>query len=283
MVGEECPDKSTSGAPRESALGRHLRSGRVFIAGIIAAALTAVLTQVMTGWMGDAWRYLLGQHEPAPIAIAVQSYQDDVCYQDWMIPLPLKGLPSPPRSTDPSTGAEDWSRWAEHVNGVPAASKVLLSVQGRTDTEVTIANIRFKAVKRAPVFAGTHVYTICGAGAGPIRWLRVTLDKERPPQVTAKFDESNPELKGGAPAWERQPIRFPYKLTVSKSEAETFLIDAYTDNCDCSWTGQVEWTSLDRTGSLPFDYKGAPFRITSTSLADHECSWVVMGSTTPWK
>lgn len=273
-------EESTNAAPRKSALGRHLRSSRLAIAGIVAAALTAALTQVMTGWISNGWRYLFGQPEPAPIAIVVQPLQDNVCDQHWMTPSPPQGLPPPPRSTDASTVREDWSRWAEQVKGVPVGTQVLLRVQGRTDTQVTITGIEFNVLKRAPAFAGTNAYANCGAGPGPIRWLYVNLDKE-PPQVSAKFDERNPELiVGNAPAWERKPIRFPYNLQVSKSETETFLISAGTDDCDCTWTGQLDWVSLDRKGSLPIDNNGAPFRTTSSKLADHTCQ-SLMG-TGPW-
>jgi hypothetical protein len=269
---------------RPAELSRGLiRRGRIYIAGIAAAALAAVLAQAITGWMGNAWRFIHPEPpEPAPIAMTVQPYHRDICNQDWMVPQPPESLPPPPRSTDQTTGGQDWLAWAEQVKGVPVATKLLLTVQGRTDAQVTITNIRFNVIKREPVFAGTKADTTCGAGAGPIRLLEVNLDED-PPQVDAQFDASNPELVN-APTWERQPIRFPYKFTVSKSEAETFLIDTYTENCDCTWTGQVEWTSLDREGSLPIDNNGAPFRTTSSKLATDRCLYVPVGQQAddPW-
>ena len=289
-AGKERSPTSSVGAARKSALGRHFRSGRVFMAGIATAALTAVLTQVMTGWMGDAWKFMFGPPEPAPIAMVVQPPHGDMCDQAWMVPRSSQGLPPPPGSGGVS-GGEEWSRWAESVRGVPAdAAKgttggyLVLIVQGRTDAQVTITNIKFKAVKRDPAFSGTFAYTNCGAGPGEIRWLDVDLDME-PPQVSADFAEWHPELRPGAStetsASERRPISFPYNLMVSKSETETFLISAHTEDCDCTWIGQLDWASQGRTGSLPIDNNGAPFRTASTLLADREC-WTVMG-TRPWQ
>jgi len=140
----------------------------------------------------------------------------------------------------------------------------MLRVQGRTDAEVTITNIGFEA-KRAPAFAGTRVSLNCAryATEAPVRRVYVDLDKESP-EVTAFYTW---DPKNGKP----REIRFPYNPKVSKSEADTFFLAPHTEDCDCTWTGHVDWVSQGRKGSLPIDNNGAPFRIATPKLADHVC------------
>lgn len=263
---------------------RHFRGSKLFVAGIVTAALSAVLVQVMTGWMNGAWKFIFGSDEPAPITMVVQSPRSHECDQAWMVPGSTAPLPPPPGMAG-EVGSDHWAQWAESVGGVPAdatkvptGSHLVLIVQGLTDAQVTITDLDFQVVERAPAFAGTLAYTNCGGGAGPIRWLDVDLDKQ-PTKVSAEFADWHPELRPDAStnssASERRPIDFPYNLMVSEAETETFLIDVRTEACDCSWTGRLNWASQGRTGSLPIDNNGVPFRTAGTLLADRECVAVI--------
>jgi hypothetical protein len=88
----------------------------------------------------------------------------------------------------------------------------------------------------------------------------------------------DPELAVVAKAGDDGPaVDFPYQI--SSENPEVFLVNAHTDNCDCRFYLDLDWTSGDRKGTLrirdgkhPFHVIGAQ-RLPTFLLDPREGKW----------
>ncbi|MGC4761340.1 hypothetical protein ACLQ20_00585 [Micromonospora sp. DT46] len=233
-------------------------AGRWF-AGVLAAVVTAMLT----AWL-LAWGLLPVTPPPPPpgpdalpFTVAVRVGHDPP--DGWVVEAPLAHVPARP------AWSEDWSRWARDAAAVPASRQhVSFTVQGVDEAQVTLTDLRVRVVARRPALRG--VFAAPGGG-GPTayRWVHATLDED-PPLLTAGLFEEGEEF---VPEHERREIRFPYR--VSLSDAETFLVIGYTENCDCDWKVEVDWAAQGRIGTVTVDDAGRPFRVTGAAGVRTEC------------
>ena len=117
-----------------------------------------------------------------------------------------------------------------------------------------------RVVARREPIRGTALSRPCG-GTGEVRWLSVDLDRDPVAPTADRLDDTYPFT----PDWERKPIKFPY--TVSLADAETFVVRASTEGCDCDWVIGLHWASQGQTGVLPITDNGRPFRTSSDKNA----------------
>lgn len=166
-----------------------------------------------------------------------------------------------------------WQDWPPAATGVSASpDNVGLIVQGRSNAEVVLTGLKVRVQERRPPLAGTSLHAACGE-PGAFRWLEVDLDHD-PPRLLSGY---NYELAEGetefVPDWELQPLQFPYKVSVS--EAESFLVKANTNGCDCTWDIALTWATQGRTGTSVINNNGVPFRTTSTRDIVGSCEIVL--------
>lgn len=251
--------------PRLSPLGR-------WLAGVAAAVATVVLTAWMLAWglipqsQPQPQPSTTSQPQPrppttagddVPFTVAVRAEQD-VAF-GWISDKPLSQIPARPSHDG------DWEGWARRTGAVPADTlTVFFTVQGKTAAQVTLTDLRVRVVQRRPPLPGTR-FVVAGGGPTTYRWVRADLDKE-PPTLSSGTDEL---LERYTPAHERRPIRFPYRVALS--DAETFAVEGWADECDCSWIIELSWASQGRVGKTIIDNGGAPFRVTGTGNATRRC------------
>ena len=192
-----------------------------------------------------------------PFTHAVRQIQP-LCGATWVTPK----SPDQIRLPMPS-GLSSWSQWSEVNAGGAQASpgQVEITIQGRSAAKVVLTDMKVRVVQRRGPLHGTAIDRECG-DQGVVRWLAVNLDRDPVALVDQdEFDAMMPDT----PQWERKPILFPYR--VSLTDPETFVVKASTDGCDCDWVVDVYWSAQGQTGVLPIDDGGRPFRTTSTANA----------------
>jgi hypothetical protein len=190
---------------------------------------------------------------------------------EWMVPAGPDEIPFG-AEVDHASGLEpDQLDWSEHPVGeggfATSPMEVYVSVQGRSDAEVVLTGLDVELVSRGPVPTGTLLTAEPCGGPGEFRWLGVDLDAT-PPSVVAELDETNPNFRD-APPEQRTAIAFPYE--VARDDAETFLVEAGTQGCDCAWRLRLSWQSQGRSGTAVIDDRGDPFRTVATSGAVAIC------------
>ncbi|WP_367881096.1 hypothetical protein [Streptomyces sp. P3] len=166
------------------------------------------------------------------------------CGHDYVIDKPPAQVPPPPAEQD----AGPWATAQGAVHG--RETNVEISVQGRSSATVVLTALRVRVVGRATPAPGT-VYAMdqsCG-GSLTERYFAVDLDKDRPvAQSVASSD-------AGAPI---PAVSLPYR--VSSKDPEVLLVTARTENCDCNWYLELDWSSQGRSGTVRVDDHGRPFR-----------------------
>ncbi|MFI9007596.1 hypothetical protein ACIGNX_10250 [Actinosynnema sp. NPDC053489] len=194
--------------------------------------------------------------EPIPFTHAVRKITP-TCGAPWITPKPPEQIRLPVPQEVTSHGG--WSEWDQVNEGGAAASpgQVMITVQGRSDAQVVLTDLRVRVVARREPLRGTAVVRQCG-GPGVVRRLSVDLDRDPvAPTAEDQFGATDPDT----PQWERKPIKFPY--TVSLTDTETFVVEAKTDGCDCDWVIDLHWASQGQVGVLPITDDGHPFRTSS--------------------
>lgn len=193
----------------------------------------------------------------------------DDCRARWLVPRS-------PADLDFGDGS-DIGGWPEHPaseGGAPASPHwVVATVQGTSDTQVVLTEFAVHVRRRGEAPAGT-VLQGGGCGAGAFRWLAVDLDDP----TSRVVPEFYPDLAVDVPDAELVPIRFPYE--VSRTDAETFLIEAHTEDCDCEWWLDLHWQAAGETGVVRIDDHGDPFRTLGTSQGFARCDR--SGTCTSW-
>jgi hypothetical protein len=58
-------------------------------------------------------------------------------------------------------------------------------------------------------------------------------------------------------------MRLPYRVSVE--DPEVLLVNARTENCDCRWYLELDWSAQGRTGTTRIDDGGRPFRTSGTT------------------
>lgn len=248
---------------RVSSSGRqHFNKVGAWLAAVLAAAVAAALTGVLTGAFDALGRAITGgTSEADPLTISVGPLMTP-CPGSVVVPQPPAQLKTS-YPGDLST-MRSWPDWPPARTGVGASpDRVPIFVQGRSNAEVILTGLRVRVHERRPPLAGTSLGAACG-DLGEFRWLEVDLD-HNPPRPLPIYDPVVAEIAKryhGAPDWRLQPIQFPYKVSVS--EAESFLIVANTEGCDCTWDMELTWATQGRTGTSVINNNGMPFRTTST-------------------
>jgi len=271
-------------SPASSAGRNRLTKVGVWLTAVLAAALTTAIAGALTGAFDALSRAVTGTgsstksipaptpntSETDPLAISVDPYMAP-CGEDWVVPQPPEQLDtSSPVNVDMMRSWRDWSPAATGVSTSP--DNVLIFVQGRSNAQVILTGLKVRVHERRPPLAGTRLSAQCG-DAGAFRWLQVDLD-QNPSRPSPRYDRQMAEgAEGFVPDWQLQPIRFPYK--VSLSEAEPFLIVANTEMCDCTWDVELTWATQGRTGTNVIDNNGVPFRTTSTRDTVGGCDLVL--------
>ncbi|OHV33169.1 hypothetical protein CC117_23635 [Parafrankia colletiae] len=193
----------------------------------------------------------------APLTVAVNQLTP-VCGSDWVAPWKVPPS-SAPLISEQTVGG--WRDWAPGRSGADASpGDVRITVQGTTEAQVILTDLKVRVVRRDPPLAGRTLQAPCG-GSSAYRWLHVDLDAEPPRAVYVEDSES----VDGEPDENLQPIEFPYE--VSLTDAEVFLIMATTEECDCRWTVELSWSSQSRTGTISIGDDGEPFRTTGIKNA----------------
>ncbi|MER6561835.1 hypothetical protein ABT300_29705 [Streptomyces sp. NPDC001027] len=166
------------------------------------------------------------------------------CGHDYVIDKPPAQVPPPPTEQD----ASPWASAQGAVHG--RETNVEISVQGRSSTAVVLTALRVRVVGRAAPAPGT-VYAMdqgCG-GSLSKRFFAVDLDKDRPVAHSVAGNDAGTPI----PA-----VSLPYR--VSNKDPEVLLVTARTENCDCNWYLELDWSSQGRTGTVRVDDHGRPFR-----------------------
>lgn len=163
----------------------------------------------------------------------------------------------------PQNGGE-WFEWLKDIDGSSAYfSEVRITLQGTTETAVVVQGMRVHVVNRLPAREG-NIYALvdyrCGGGID-IRSFEIHLDEVSPKVVPVVTElEATPNSN---------PV-----FRVSNTEPEVFAISAYAQSCDCSWYLELDWTSVDRKGTIVIDNSGQPFRTaTPGTVVPHIYDW----------
>lgn len=255
------------------------RSGRRWIAGICGAALTAVVAARAVGWLGpsadgdrdtrsnDTTETDQSASDEDPLLVTIVGGREGGrCYTSWMVPRNPNEITF--TETDDLLDAD--IQWPDHPaaeGGNPASPlRVYVTVQGRTESQVTLRDVRIHVRRLGPAPVGTLLNGGCG-DTGSYRWLSVDLD-DPDPVITSQFDPDH--IPADTPGDRREPIQFPYE--VSSSDSENFLIEAHTRSCDCEWWAEISWSYRGRSGTVMINDHGRAFRTIADTRAVADCT-----------
>ncbi|MFD5080475.1 helix-turn-helix domain-containing protein [Streptomyces sp. NPDC058371] len=171
------------------------------------------------------------------------------CDHTYLVDKPAQQVPPPPAAQD--AGAWALSQGAVHGR----QTMVEISVQGRTSAAVVLEALRVRVVGRAtPLpYNAFRMDNGCGGALTP-RSFDVDLDKDRPIARSVAGNDSGTTI----PA-----MRLPYRVSVE--DPEVLLVNARTENCDCRWYLELDWSAQGRTGTTRIDDGGRPFRTSGTT------------------
>ncbi|MEH0547813.1 helix-turn-helix domain-containing protein [Streptomyces sp. B21-105] len=234
-TGTAVPDRSSTSTSTSSVSPRPSTTSPVSASGSaspsqgaapIGGENTAADSGVPLAWTADSQVWALG------------------CSHDYVIDKPPALVPPPPAEQD----AGPWATAQGAVHG--RETNVEISVQGRSSTAVVLTALRVRVVGRAAPEPGT-VYAMdqgCG-GSLSKRYFAVDLDKDRPVAHSVAGNDAGTPI----PA-----VSLPYR--VSSEDPEVLLVTARTENCDCNWYVELDWSSQGRSGTVRVDDHGSPFR-----------------------
>ncbi|MDX6361646.1 MAG: hypothetical protein QOC85_649 [Streptomyces sp.] len=171
------------------------------------------------------------------------------CDHTYLVDKPAQQVPPPPAAQDAGT-------WAQSQGAVHGRQTLVeISVQGRTSAAVVLEALRVRVVGRAtPLpYNAFRMDNGCGGALTP-RSFDVDLDKDRPVARSVAGNDSGTTI----PA-----MRLPYRVSVE--DPEVLLVTARTENCDCRWYLELDWSAQGRTGTTRIDDHGRPFRTSGTT------------------
>ncbi len=243
---------------------------------MLAAAVTAAVTGLLTSALTStprAIRSAVGGRQAAPtvdapIVTHVEEVNAEAACQGMngsVYPRPLEALVGygswlhGPQAQNEEAFDQQTKRWkAQHGAVTADYSRLIVTVQGRSDAAVLLTGLRFHVARRDPPLQGIHIVPLGQCGDEAVRKFAVDLDKAQP---TTKPIGSYPEANGKVPV-----SRFPYK--VSRGDPEYIELVAYTRTHECTWTATLDWVADGKPGSTALTGEGgAPFRVTSTRNA----------------
>lgn len=177
------------------------------------------------------------QGASAPITVTVRpSLRDAECDQ-YVVDRPPSEVPRPP-------AVADVPAWASEVGAVPGHyQSIELTVQGTGGDTVVLTALNVRVARTAAPLAWNAYSMGQGCGGGmDVHSYDLDLDAARP----------RPVLIGGSTG---------LPLKVSERDPEVIEVTAETTSHDVSWYLELEWSSGNRTGTLPIGLAdGAPFR-----------------------
>ncbi|MGW5053640.1 hypothetical protein [Actinokineospora sp. NPDC004072] len=189
-----------------------------------------------------------------PLFATVQPITDP-CLSDWFTTRPAEQV----RARHDGGEPRSWTDLDYLADGASAeVGKVVVTLQGRqADRSVTITGMAVEVLSRAPPPPGIVLDAPC-ADAELYRYVEVDLDAERPRPVGRPVDP-NAAAEAARHGWRAEPVAFPYEI--SSTDAESFVISAATELCDCTWIVHFDWSSGGRTGRLTLPGDGGAFRV----------------------
>ena len=157
----------------------------------------------------------------------------------------------------PSGVCRDWRNWARVRAGVDAdATKLQVTVEGRSDSEVRIDRLEIEMLRRAEPLRGSHARCDVGGASASPRQVYVDLDDD-PPRV--EFVE-----RGDSPG--ENPRRY-FLFSPSRGEVETFLIYATAARGSYDWIGRLWYVAEGQRQFVEITDGGDPFRTTASNRA----------------
>jgi hypothetical protein len=177
---------------------------------------------------------------------------------DWtgyafVIGRPPRAVPAPPRGECRSRRT-----WAYDLGAVDADfTRVHVTARGRPAAPVRIVDVTVRVHRRRPPLRGAHLACPVGGATGALRGLRVNLDRDPPGR---RFLDP----RGG------RPVTPPY--VVSRSEEETFEIEAIARRCYCTWSAQIVAFVNGKRRTVDVRDGARPFR-TSPSAESKTVVW----------
>ncbi|GAA3160727.1 MULTISPECIES: helix-turn-helix domain-containing protein [Streptomyces] len=185
------------------------------------------------------------------------------CFQTFLINRPPENMPGTPQTGD-TVG------WARGLGGVDAEhSRIGVVVRGTEKEPVVLEALRVQVVGRGPALGWQHYNPSGGCGGGLT-----------PSSYSIALDNTSPVVKAvpGEQAGKTIPAK-PFPRTVSSTEPEALAIRADAVSCDCSWYLELDWSSGKRSGTLPINDGGRPFR---TSGAAAKTTYTYGGDPAKW-
>ncbi|MFE2412159.1 helix-turn-helix domain-containing protein [Kitasatospora sp. NPDC059408] len=242
-------EDETAGPALTPAAPPRRRSRRSVLAAVTAvvvlATIGAVATDLKTHRDGDPVSApapagpvgTADQGASAPITVTVRpSLRDAECDQ-YVVDRPPSEVPRPP-------AVADVPAWASEVGAVPGHyQSIELTVQGTGGDTVVLTALNVRVARTAAPLAWNAYSMGQGCGGGmDVHSYDLDLDAARP----------RPVLTGGSTG---------LPLKVSERDPEVIEVTAETTSHDVSWYLELEWSSGNRTGTLPIGLAdGAPFR-----------------------
>ncbi|GDY61061.1 hypothetical protein SAV14893_004540 [Streptomyces avermitilis] len=145
---------------------------------------------------------------------------------------------------------EDWQVWATRQGGTAAnLTTIRLTLQGRSASSVVLHGLRVDVESKSrPKGSVYDLGLSCGGLTS--RNFDINLDDPEVAPASRAGDDGTPAA------------RFPYRI--SSTEPEVFLVHARTENCDCRFHLNLDWTSGDRKGTLRIGDGKNAFRVIGT-------------------
>ncbi|NUP38955.1 MAG: transcriptional regulator, partial [Streptomyces sp.] len=183
---------------------------------------------------------------PPPFHVNVLADNWDTQCGEWFLLQQQPGKVPPPPSLDRTDA------WASALGGVPAGHlRLQLTAQTDATRPIVLHALYVHVVSSRPAPKGT-AYTPgsgCGGNLEPAAFA-VDLDAAAP--------RARPVPGYVGSGTTRTLSTFPY--LISATDPQVLDVDAGTAGRDVSWYLELSWSSGDRSGTVPIDDHGRPFR-----------------------
>jgi hypothetical protein len=242
-----------------------LRLRNWFIAAVVAG-VAAAITTATTSLISSGGQKLTDAIAPAPAAIASATSTElpvawtvsfasgrlNECHR-WMFAKPIQDIPF----RDTSAGdSQNLGLWALGQGGVDVgAATYTVTLQGQSDTDVVIRNLRIKVLSKKAALPGTTIGL--GGGCGGTVSVR---------HYSVEIGTPNPQLMQVNAAGAATPSDEQY--VVSKSDPEVFQLFATIGKQpeaagSYTFVYQFDWSQGSRSGTVEITGPdGKPFGLT---------------------
>lgn len=187
------------------------------------------------------------------------------CSHRYLVDRKPEDVPSAPVVQD----SETWAGALEAVHGgLTVVETTLRSADG---TPVVVEELYVRVDGRAEPLPG-NLYSTGRSCGGALVHASFDVDLDAPSPLPVPSDGYDPREEKPV-----SPPRLPYQVT--EDDPLSLRVEAETEQCDCTWTLEVEWSSGTERGMLVIDDEGQPFR-TSAPRGDadaylpHLDSWM---------